>query len=232
MACEPENPNFSFKQRPDGSAMIRSMNRLFPGVLAVCVSITAADAAAQSTRQDSIQAERNCVGFEARLLNNNSSRHDFGYALQAMEGCPDLGPALITRLWRQAPADTTRLGELAETSVSLRDTRILETVRAVAADRARPTLVRAWAVTVIGHFAEPQYFAEYQPGSGGRLVSTSVVAGSRLKSVNGKQPFVWSMALKLQLGAEMKELSKKPGEDPFMAEVFRQLGWKLTGTPT
>jgi hypothetical protein len=33
------------------------------------------------------------------------------------------------------------------------------------------------------------------------------------------------------LGEEMRALSKRPDEDPFLAAVFANLAWRLTGKP-
>lgn len=134
--------------------MIRRLS-LVAGLL-VCAN--SARAQGQREAEDAHLRER--CRFAAQILTTGEPRAHYDWAVAKIRACDEsAGPALAAR-WSRLDATTSRaaLEELAFTSRSIRDQRLMDALVSVATSSSQPVSVRLEAISVLASYVNPRVY--------------------------------------------------------------------------
>ncbi|MGH9782815.1 MAG: hypothetical protein ACRD88_01410, partial [Terriglobia bacterium] len=136
------------------------MKRLMRDVAPLVVLLLAQSLAAQQSRErDDLQLRNSCRLASQALATGHPHPHD--WARDLIGACDESGGAALALLWRSGvPQDRQELGRLVYVTSRLRDQRILDALLRVAADPARPAVVRLSAIRVLISYFSPGTVAE------------------------------------------------------------------------
>jgi hypothetical protein len=142
---------------------------------------------------------RNDCRLAAQVLTAGEPRTKRDWARAYIRNCENEGPPAIVAEWRHVPTDTAAVLQLMRASTAIRDVRIYEQVRAVAADRSRPVLIRVGAMHVLDSYVDPHHggwFGSRPPPDGQvtRVYPQTAIAGHAAYT-NGSMPLAGSVRL-------------------------------------
>ncbi|MDB4951312.1 MAG: hypothetical protein JWM27_3961 [Gemmatimonadetes bacterium] len=129
------------------------MRRIGSVLVALIVSSAVSGSAQGLSRADSVQRRNDCR-LAAQIVRTGQPQTKRTWAADVIGRCGREGPPAIVELWRTAPADIRSLTALLAVGSRLPDRRLAAFAMTVAQDPARPALVRAAAMVLIGRFLD------------------------------------------------------------------------------
>jgi hypothetical protein len=142
---------------------------------------------------------RNDCRLAAQVLTAGEPRTKRDWARGYIRNCENEGPPAIVAEWRNVPSDTAAVVQLMHASTAIRDMRIYEQVRTVAADRSRSDVIRVGAMHVLDSYVDPHHagwFGSRPPADGQvtRVYPQSAIMGHAAYT-NGPMPLLDSVRL-------------------------------------
>lgn len=122
--------------------------------LAVLLLTATAPAKAQDDRAAEVTKRNNCR-LAAQVLTSGHPHPRYEWARVTVVDCEDEGPAFFARQWATAPADTAALREMIAGSSRVRDARVYASLRQIASDASRPSVVRVAAMIGLAEYVDP-----------------------------------------------------------------------------
>lgn len=162
------------------------MKGLTPTIIAIMAAASAVvpvTLQAQSGGADPLAVKhRNDCRLAAQVLLTGEPSTKGDWARGYISGCAAEGPPAIVREWGTVPEDTVTVLQLMRASTRIRDARIYEQARIVAADRSRPDVVRVGAMHVLDNYVDPSHAGWFSavPPTGGapsRVYPPTAVSG-------------------------------------------------------
>lgn len=169
-------------------------------VLGACVLFTPASLPAQADEQAAEVRHRNNCRLAAQVLRTGNPRTRYDWARNLISSCRDEGPAFFVEQWRTIHPDTaeSELFALVRHSARVRDARLYAELRSVAADRARPDVVRVGAMLVLIRYVTPSHVIWFRdvalPPEPIRGIRTPFGSSTGWVQYPGAEPIVGSIA--------------------------------------
>jgi hypothetical protein len=116
------------------------------------VLLSSAEGTAQVSEHPALVQHRNNCRLAAQVLTSGEPVSKRAWARRYLAECPAEGPAVLTAQWRTATLSTEEIEQLTRSSLRLRDARLYRAMMSTAADRSRPSDVRAAAMLVLSRY--------------------------------------------------------------------------------
>ncbi|MDQ4078045.1 MAG: hypothetical protein M3220_17580 [Chloroflexota bacterium] len=137
--------------KPERNRLMR--RSLLAGCLLLISSTT--PLSGQGNDRSAEMHHRNQCRLAAQVLSTGNPAPKRDWARDYITTCTEEGPRILAEQWRAAAADTGALRYLVLNTGRMRDARLYEALREVAADRSRPDLARVGAMLALARYVDP-----------------------------------------------------------------------------